>query len=503
MVKTLSRRVKTLYFANNGKEGLEKYYKYHPDLVITDMRMPVMNGLEMIQKIRKNKNNIKIIMLSAHSDTKSLLEAIEIGVNGYILKPFQTRKLYKLIEDLADSIILDKKVQEQSEKINELYNSLVKDMETAGSVQEYLLPDNLIIEKELFLTSTYVPSSKIGGDLYDIIKISEDEYISYIGDISGHGVKAALLMTAVKTTINRIIEDENLHEPYLILNRLSNILTRELFSGDYMTLLLFYINCRENKLRLLNAGHPPLIIYNKKEKSITSYHREGSIPIGWIYNYLYTPDEEAEIVFDHDQIMFLYTDGLFECENSNGKELGIEGLKQFIEDNISDSSTVTLPTKIRDTMIDNNYDISSDDFTLLAFSRIPDSSMPNSKELFCGNCKTDFHLFIDNAVSIVNQRSKDKQFAKDIKKYAENWLVEFIDIDEYYFDFEAKYLAEIVMNSNDNLKINLWSKSFNLITSKLDDNNGVSAVLAKNLKVSLYLIHHDGFQEIVINLKKQ
>jgi YesN/AraC family two-component response regulator len=114
MSKSLRRRVETIFTAANGEEGLAIFKETEPDLVITDIRMPIMNGLEMIKKIRKLKNSTKIIMLSAHSDTRSLLEAIEIGVNGYILKPFQTQQLFKLIEELAGNIILDKKVKEQS-----------------------------------------------------------------------------------------------------------------------------------------------------------------------------------------------------------------------------------------------------------------------------------------------------------------------------------------------------------------------------------------------------
>ena len=501
MAKSLRRRVEKIYTASNGEEGYKVFKEVEPDLVITDIRMPVMNGLEMINKIRKLKSSTKIIMLSAHSDTRSLLEAIEIGVNGYILKPFQTKQLFKLVEDLAANIILDKKVQEQSLKINELYTALVNDLETAGSVQEYLLPDYLIIEQDLFFTSTYVPSSRIGGDLYDIIKISDSEYICYIGDISGHGVKAALLMTAVKTTINRVIEDEKLREPYQILNRLSMILTRELFSGDYMTLLLCYINCEEHYIRSLNAGHPPILIYNKATKAIKTHKTEGSIPIGWLPNYLYTPDEENRMDFNANEILFLYTDGLFECENDAGEELGISGLKKFIKKKAEKYPTAVLPLMIRNTLVENNYDISTDDFTLVAFSKIHDTGSPEGLTFFSGNIKTELCLIKEQLVKFANYKKFSAEFVNGIELLGNDWFCSLINLEMDIPDKEIRYLSEISEAEDNNLEITLWFMTPKAPETLLKANLEKIPVMESGiLDISLKSINYTGFQELKIKI---
>ncbi len=501
MVRSLERRVKKIYSAANGLEGLESFKRYEPDLVITDIKMPVLNGLEMIKKIRKLKEDTKFIMLSAHSDTSSLLEAIEIGVQGYILKPFQTQKLFKLIEEQADIIILDKKVIEQSKKINELYNALIIDLETAGSVQSYLLPDYLIVERDLFFSSTYVPSSKIGGDLYDIIKISETEYISYIGDISGHGVKAALLMTAVKTTITRIIEDEKLHEPHLILNRLSTILTRELFSSDYMTMLLCYINCEKNYIKILNAGHPPLILYHNKKKTITTLVQEGSIPIGWVPNYLYTPDEELKMRFDSNQTLLLYTDGLFECENAPGEELGLHGLKEFIEETTNNYPLVLLPVMIRDTLKKNNYDISGDDFTLVALRRIPEQRKAREADCFSGDLKSESSLILQRLLAYVEQEIDDEAFRKEISSLNTGWLKDLMDLEIYLPEKEVRYLAEIKKPSKNSVIVSIWIKTINLAkgTRLVLKEQESSLPSLENITLDIQYTSYDGFVEIQLN----
>lgn len=90
------------YIANNGKEGLEKFYALKPDIIITDIMMPYLNGLEMAQEIRKHDKNIPIIILSAHSETDKFLSAIDIGVVKYFIKPYDPDELLDYISSIGD-----------------------------------------------------------------------------------------------------------------------------------------------------------------------------------------------------------------------------------------------------------------------------------------------------------------------------------------------------------------------------------------------------------------
>lgn len=90
---------KKQYVAKDGLEGLELFEKYQDqiDLIITDVNMPNMNGLEMIKKIKEINPNIPIIVTTAFSNTEYLLEAIDIGVDKYILKPIDMKKLLQIM----------------------------------------------------------------------------------------------------------------------------------------------------------------------------------------------------------------------------------------------------------------------------------------------------------------------------------------------------------------------------------------------------------------------
>jgi len=88
--------------AKNGQEGLEAVQNNHIDFIFSDINMPIMNGLEMVQKIKENQkySNIPIVMLTTESKTELKNRGKELGVNGWLLKPFSDKKFIMAIEKL-------------------------------------------------------------------------------------------------------------------------------------------------------------------------------------------------------------------------------------------------------------------------------------------------------------------------------------------------------------------------------------------------------------------
>ncbi len=102
----LSRMFNELYEAKDGEEGYELYKKCHPDIILTDINMPKLDGISLAKKIRKEDKNTKIIISTAYSDKEYLLEAIELNLEKYIIKPLNSRNLLpaltKAVEGLED-----------------------------------------------------------------------------------------------------------------------------------------------------------------------------------------------------------------------------------------------------------------------------------------------------------------------------------------------------------------------------------------------------------------
>ncbi len=120
--KMLERRVKKLYLAEDGRQGLNIYMEKKPDIVITDIRMPDMDGLSMAKAIKDMNKDTQIIVMSAHSDAEYLLEVIELGFNGYLVKPIKKKKLLEEIEKCCEIIRAKKELARKSILINTLMN---------------------------------------------------------------------------------------------------------------------------------------------------------------------------------------------------------------------------------------------------------------------------------------------------------------------------------------------------------------------------------------------
>lgn len=117
LAKRLEPRVSKLYLANDGKDGLEKFKQFNPDVVLTDVTMPIMNGIEMAEEIKKIDENIPIIIASAHNDSKFLLDAIALGIDGYLLKPIDKRKLFDTLEKKVKTNFIEKELVKKKQQL--------------------------------------------------------------------------------------------------------------------------------------------------------------------------------------------------------------------------------------------------------------------------------------------------------------------------------------------------------------------------------------------------
>ncbi|MCK5846280.1 MAG: response regulator [Bacteroidales bacterium] len=126
--RLLEKHVAHFYIANDGKQGLELYNTHKPDLVITDINMPVMDGIVMVREIKAKYPNAKIIVMSAYSVKENFIESINLGVDGYLMKPVEAKKLLSLIDEFAGITMMKWELERKEEKRKLAEESLKKSL---------------------------------------------------------------------------------------------------------------------------------------------------------------------------------------------------------------------------------------------------------------------------------------------------------------------------------------------------------------------------------------
>ncbi len=127
--RLLRKHLQNLYMAKNGMEGLELFNQHTPDMIITDVSLPMMSGLDMIRMIKERSDDVRVIVVSAYGKKDYLLDAIDLGVNGYLIKPIKKEKLFQVIRDQASNVVLKNALAEKERKRRQAEKNLKKSLE--------------------------------------------------------------------------------------------------------------------------------------------------------------------------------------------------------------------------------------------------------------------------------------------------------------------------------------------------------------------------------------
>ncbi len=351
---------------SGGKEAIKKVEMNDYDVVLLDVMLTEMNGFEVCEYLHKLRPELPVIILTSLIDDDSIRYSFKYGAVDYIKKPINEVELVSRVENVI-------KIRSAERSIKKLYQDVLKDLNLSTEVQKYLLPEWVVRKDNLMAISIYEPSSQVSGDLYDILELGENKYLVYMGDISGHGVHAALLMTAVKSLIQSlvIVSDEEYSRPHKFLTRLNKILAQTLFKQNYITLLCSVIDLEAETITVYNAGHPPLIAVNKQTGKVQLLGSKGGCPLGWFADSTYSEQDEEVFPFTEGTSLLMYTDGVFECMNDGGDELGLQDFLRLLDDNVNEIlHSYLMPQLIKRLVHKHGFTHVNDDFAILKLDNI-------------------------------------------------------------------------------------------------------------------------------------
>jgi sigma-B regulation protein RsbU (phosphoserine phosphatase) len=335
--------------ACNGIEAKAKLVVDDFDLVITDLNMPGMNGLQLMAWALEHRPGATWIILSGFGTFETAIEAIRLGAFDFVSKPIESRTAFRITDRnaLAQKRLRDEMNRLNAELIhaNDLLHERVgqlesacnllgdqaevisEDLQRAERIQRALLPNSVPQVEGISAAAVYRPSQSIGGDLYDIFRLDDHRVAFVIADAAGHGVSAAMLSVLFKTRLQQFNDGDSPQHPAILLERLNEYLFDECASpGLFITAAYAVIDLHKADLCFASAGHPPMVLRRSNGDVEMLCHTGPALGL----------DREAKfaenrIRFDRGDQVLCYTDGL--CDGwGEGKGLPAARLTQVLTD---------------------------------------------------------------------------------------------------------------------------------------------------------------------------
>ena len=203
-----------------------------------------------------------------------------------------------------------------------------------------------------------IPSAAVGGDYYDFIPIVDNQLGVAIGDVSGKGIPASLIMAAFRASLKA--EIRNNFAIRAILFKVNNLLFESIERDNYVTAIYCVLDSKNRILTFSNAGHNPPILRHSNGQ--VEYLKEGGLALGMFANSNY---EERPISLSKGDILLYYTDGVTEAKNDTEEEFGLERLLACLEESKDKSAKDTIEFIVRSTKKFASSRFEMDDLTLI------------------------------------------------------------------------------------------------------------------------------------------
>lgn len=302
-------------FALNGEEALDKIANDGTiDLILTDINMPVMDGLTLLSRINQLNNKVlRSIIVSAYGDMENIRTAMNRGAYDFVTKPIDLKDLEITIEKSLKEIEQYKIASMAHDKLV----ALKQELDIATIIQMSILPKTFPAfpdRKDFEIYAKMIPAKEVGGDLFDFFLIDKYRLGIIIGDVSGKGIAAALLMAVCKTLLRATaikgMPADN------VLTEVNKILVDDSPPNMFVTVFYGILDTRNGSFEYSNAGHnSPYLI--SSEGSLKKLDNIGGLMIGAMKDAEY---ESNIIMMKHDDILALYTDGVTEAFNKDDEE---------------------------------------------------------------------------------------------------------------------------------------------------------------------------------------
>ena len=257
--------------ASNGLQGLEVFERDHPDLVICDLRMPQVDGLELIRRINALQVETPVIVVSGAGVMTDAVEALRLGAADYLIKPLEdlavlehsVRRALDRAQLRVENLRYREKLEAANRQLQASLSLLEEDQNAGRQVQMNMLPQTPWMVDGLQFAHQIIPSLYLSGDFVDYFRLDERRVAFYLADVSGHGASSAFVTVLLKFMTTRLLYESRRggvlpeFKPSDVLAHINRgLLNCKL--GKHVTMIGGVIDEQAGSLTYSIGGHLPL-----------------------------------------------------------------------------------------------------------------------------------------------------------------------------------------------------------------------------------------------------
>lgn len=324
----LSRVLKSqgyeIIVAASGDEGIAKAKEFCPAMVICDWVMPDIDGLQVCQAIKADPKLLTtfFILLSAKGELPAdRIQGLETGADDFLTKPIRD------INELRARVRAGLRLHQLSQDLQSQKQRLEAELADAAEYVRSLLPKP--IQGEVCIDSRFVPSKQLGGDSFDYYWLTPEELVIYLLDVSGHGVRSALLSTSVLNLLRSQSLNVQFNCPSAVLTALNDTFQMHQHRDLYFTLWYGVYSATQRQLTFASAGHPPAVLLSPEDNGHPKLLKTIGPPIGML------PDVQfvnGSCSIPANSYLYVYSDGIYELPLAAGEVWKLQDFVNILSD---------------------------------------------------------------------------------------------------------------------------------------------------------------------------
>jgi phosphoserine phosphatase RsbU/P len=273
-------------------------------------------GLELVSQIRAIDPNLPLVVMTAWGSVDLAVEAMQRGASDFVQKPWANGELLtKLQTQVERGQGLRRSQRQHSDELRE-----------AREIQRNLLPKSIPQIRDYEIAAITQPMRFVGGDYYDVVRVSQTQTVLCIADVAGKGLPAALLMSSLQAALKPLMWESL--SPREVCRRLNRMLCEIAPVGKFVSFFYAVLDSKEHRLAYCNCGHNPPILL-RGDGSARELNAAGAV-LGQFPDWIY---EQNDLQLSSGDELLLFTDGLVEACNASEEAFGEERLIGLAREN--------------------------------------------------------------------------------------------------------------------------------------------------------------------------